>query len=197
MKNLSLLIIFLICTSFINGEGTIDEPARSNDPFLGEITMFAGNFAPRGWAFCNGQLLAISQYPALFSILGTTYGGDGRTSFALPDLRGRVPVHSGEGPGLSPVRLGQKFGTESTTLTQYNMPSHNHQSSSSIFILDPNSEEEYQPGSTSILAAGNTGNGAIKNQVSPAGGNQPINNYQPSQGINYIIALSGTFPSRS
>ncbi|MFY1113097.1 MAG: tail fiber protein, partial [Methanosarcinaceae archaeon] len=101
-------------------------PSRSSEPFIGEIRMFAGNFAPRGWAFCDGQLLPISQNTALFSILGTTYGGDGRTTFGLPDLRGRVPVHAGSGPGLSTVRLGDTGGAETVTLSQAQMPSHNH-----------------------------------------------------------------------
>ena len=96
------------------------------EPFIGEITMFAGTFAPRGWAFCNGQRLPIAQNSALFSILGTTYGGDGRTDFALPDLRGRAPVHVGTGPGLSPNSLGQPKGVETVTLTVNEMPSHNH-----------------------------------------------------------------------
>ena len=95
-------------------------------PFIGQITLFAGNFAPRGWAFCNGQLLSIAQNTALFSILGTTYGGNGQTTFALPDLRGRVPVHAGQGPGLSNYDLGQQGGAESVTLTTAQMPAHTH-----------------------------------------------------------------------
>lgn len=102
-----------------------------DNPTIGEITMFAGNFAPRQWAFCDGQLLAISTYQALFSIIGTTYGGDGRTTFALPDLRGRAPIHSGNGstgPGLSPRPLGQRSGQETVTLTTLEIPSHTHYS---------------------------------------------------------------------
>jgi len=99
------------------------------DPFIGEIIMFAGNFAPRGWAFCDGQLLPISQNSALFSILGTTYGGDGRTTFALPDLRGRVPIHAGSGPGLSYRNLGAKEGQEEMSLTVSQIPSHTHSNS--------------------------------------------------------------------
>jgi microcystin-dependent protein len=95
------------------------------NPFIGLICMFGGNFAPRGWAFCDGQLLSIAQNTALFSILGTTYGGDGRTTFALPDLRGRVAMHPGNGPGLSPKSLGQRGGTETNTLNQLQLPSHN------------------------------------------------------------------------
>ena len=101
------------------------------EPFIGQIEMFAGNFAPRGWAFCNGQLIAISQNSALFSILGTTYGGDGRTTFGLPDLRGRAPIHTGgawdTGPGLSTYRLGQRSGLEENYLNVLHLPSHNHQ----------------------------------------------------------------------
>ncbi len=97
-----------------------------SEPFVGEIRMFAGNFAPRGWAFCDGQLLAVSQNDALFSLLATVYGGDGRTTFGLPDLRGRIPIHAGTGPGLSPRRLGAKFGTEEETLTVNQLPSHSH-----------------------------------------------------------------------
>ena len=102
-------------------------PSRSGiEPFIGEIAMFGGNFAPRGWAYCNGQLLAISNNDALFSLLGTIYGGDGRTTFALPDLRGRVPMHWGNGPGLSDYRIGQKSGSETTTLNVLQLPAHNH-----------------------------------------------------------------------
>src|SRR5262245_26202423 len=97
-----------------------------SDPFIAEIKMFGGNFAPLGWATCDGQLLPISQYTALFSLLGTTYGGDGVTNFALPDLRGRVPMHPGQGPGLSPRTLGEKAGTETVTLTTAQLPAHNH-----------------------------------------------------------------------
>jgi microcystin-dependent protein len=101
-------------------------PSRNQEPFIGEIRMFGGTFAPRGWALCDGQLLSISTYTSLFSILGTTYGGDGRTTFALPDLRGRAPIHAGTGPGLSPKTLGQKGGTQTETLSIVQMPSHNH-----------------------------------------------------------------------
>src|SRR5438270_2669849 len=97
-----------------------------SEPFLGEIRMFGGNFAPRGWSLCNGQLLPIAQNTALFSLLGTTYGGNGQTTFALPDLRGRVPLHWGQGPGLSNYDLGEQTGTESVTLLSTQMPAHSH-----------------------------------------------------------------------
>lgn len=180
------------------------------DPFIGQIIMFGGNFAPRNWAFCNGQLLAISQNTALFSILGTIYGGDGRTTFALPDLRGRAPVHSGNGssgPGLSSRPLGSRGGSETNTLTTANMPSHNH---------NPQLRAESAPGSTgnptnNLLGVVVTGadvyappvpaaevnmssDGIVSNNV---GGNQAINNMMPYQAVNYIIALFGIFPSRS
>ena len=137
----------------------------SADPFIGEVILFAGNFAPRGWAFCDGRLLPIAQYSALFSILGTTYGGDGRTTFGLPDLRGRVPVGAGNGPGLTPRRSGQKFGVESITLRQ----------------------------GTAKTNRG-SGRGQI-DVVSTAQGQ--FNVLQPSLGMYYIIALEGTYPSRS
>lgn len=182
------------------------------DPFLGQITIFAGNFAPRGWALCDGQLLPISQYSALFSILGTTYGGDGRTTFALPDLRGRAPIHAGTGPGLSTRQLGSRSGQETHTLTILEMPSHNHLASSvsKLHGLNTNGDDDIlAPGAS--LASGaeiyNTStppNTELNSQsVSTAttvlnqGGNQAHNNMQPYLAINYIIALVGVFPSRN
>ena len=126
------------------------------EPFVGEIRMFAGNFAPRGFAFCDGQLLAISQNDALFALLGTTYGGDGRTTFALPDLRGRVPVHAGSGPGLTRRTLGQRAGSEQETLTLSQIPAHNH----NMRALD-------KPGGK---ATGENAAGAIVQKTDPPGG---------------------------
>lgn len=172
------------------------------DPFIGEIKLFAGNFAPRGWAFCEGQLLPISQNTALFSILGTTYGGDGRTTFALPDLRGRVSIHPGHGPGLSNYFLGAKGGQEHVTLMINQMPSHNHE-------VRASSQGGNSP-SPGNAVLGNTGGfdaEYVHNQppdlimnpsmVTNAGGNQPHENRQPYLAVNYIIALQGIFPSRS
>lgn len=169
------------------------------EPLLGSIILFGGNFAPRGWAFCDGQLLPIAQNSALFSILGTTYGGDGKTTFALPDLRGRVAMQPGQGPGLSSYQLGQKGGAESVTLTVNNMPSHSH-------VLNANSD----PGNTespqdNLLAAVTTSNyskdaaNATMNPASIAntGGSQSFGIVQPYQCVNFIIALVGVFPSRS
>lgn len=165
----SLLTLFLVSVSTpaaldsnnISAKQEINTENVSSDPFIGEVIMFAGTFAPRGWAFCDGQILAINQHQALFSLLGTTYGGDGRTSFALPDLRGRVAIHKGDGPGLSSYRLGQKGGTETVSFAKKPMsPGKNR----SINIVNAESR---------------------------------TSNMQPFTTINYIIALQGTFPSRS
>lgn len=175
----------------------------SMDPFIGEVTLFAGNFAPRGWSLCNGQLLAISQNTALFSILGTTYGGDGRTTFALPDLRGRSIVRAGRGPGLSDIRLGQKGGQENVTLTTMNLPSHTHSALSQIpgFQVDSEIEgEEFTKGNNSFLSVGNSSNTTLnsaKIQINNTGGQQSFYNRNPFLSMKYIIALQGVFPSRS
>jgi microcystin-dependent protein len=166
------------------------------DPLLAQIIMFGGNFAPRGWAFCDGQLMDIASNTALFSILGTTYGGDGRTTFALPDLRGRFPMHPGTGPGLSTRRLGEKQGTQTNTLNVNNMPSHNHTTvAASNLEGDQTSPVGNNPAVSDDRnyvndpsAPGNTGNN---------GGNQPFNNMPPYLGLNFIIALQGLYPSRS
>ncbi|TYA78564.1 phage tail protein [Seonamhaeicola marinus] len=167
----------------------------SQEAFIGEVRLFAGNFAPRGWAFCDGQLLSISSNTALFSILGTMYGGDGRTTFALPDLRGRVAVGVGQGPGLSRRMQGQKFGSETNTLTSLNLPSHNH----SVNVKG-NSSSKNVPSSSIIPIQGSSSGsyskaGAVKSNNT--GANQAVNNVQPSLGIRYIICLQGIFPSRS
>ena len=169
------------------------------EPFLAQIIMFGGNFAPRGWAFCDGQLLPISQYSALFSLLGTTYGGDGRTTFALPDLRGRVPMHAGFGPGLTPRTLGQKSGTETNTLNVTQLPSHNH----SVSLPAKEEANAEVPTNNFVAGAGFDGFGTTSDTTmgdlpqNNVGGNQPVNNVQPYQTVNFIIALQGIFPSRS
>ena len=174
--------------------------AMVSDPLLGSIMLFAGNFAPRGWAFCDGQLLPISSYTALFSILGTTYGGDGRTTFALPDLRGAVPMGARQGPGLTNRQLGSRTGTETTTLTVNNLPSHNHglvgsSSPGSSSSPDGNVPAVNRDG---ILHYGSEPNANMNTAgISNTGGNQPANNMQPSLALNYCIALQGIFPSRS
>ncbi|NVK82815.1 MAG: phage tail protein [Cytophagia bacterium] len=160
------------------------------EPLLGEVIMFAGTFAPRGWAFCNGQLLPISQNQALFSILGTTYGGDGRTTFALPDLRGRVPLHPGSGPGLSTYRLGQKGGLETITLTTEQVPSHGH----GVNIAEIDTKESGgEPNAIGVLNSSERSSTTLVSEINP----QPIDIRQPYQAINYIIAIQGVFPSRN
>ncbi|MCP8690153.1 phage tail protein [Marinobacterium sedimentorum] len=187
-----------------------------SEPFIGEIRLVGFNFAPRGWAFCQGQLLPISQNNALFALLGTQYGGDGRTTFALPDLRGRSPVGIEQGPGLSNITIGEQGGTESVTLTQVNMPSHSHTAEASIAIPanSTSSDTTAAPATNTVLGpASNSGRpGALYSTetpnttlepfnnlvtVQPAGGSQPVQTRNPFLGSNFIIALEGLFPSRS
>jgi microcystin-dependent protein len=169
------------------------------EPFIGQIMLFAGNFAPKGWAFCNGQLLSISQNSAVFALLGTTYGGDGVTTFALPDLRGRVPLHFGSGPGLTPRDLGESSGSESITLLQTQIPAHNH-------VLNAiNNPADVSVPTSNILATATTYSDRSAsadttlsaNSIGSTGGGQPHDNMQPYLGLNFVIALEGIFPSRS
>jgi len=171
-----------------------------SEPFIAEIRIFAGNFAPRSWAFCNGQLLPISQNTALFSLIGTTYGGDGRTTTALPDLQGRAPMHPGRGPGLTDRRLGERSGSRDVTLSEAQMPNHTHPLRAAA---DP--AEDPGPGGNSFArAVGATAYGSAgslvqmdADAISSAGGSVSHNNRQPYLGINFIIALQGLYPSRS
>lgn len=175
-----------------------------SEPFIGEIRMFAGNFAPRGWAFCNGQLLSIAQNSALFSILGTTYGGNGQTTFALPNLQGRVPMHWGAGPGLTPRTLGETSGTEHVTLLASQMPAHTHALAANSGQGDTFSPE----GAVSAVGVDasqqplhiystSTNTTMAPQSIAIAGGSQPHDNMQPFQCVSFIIALEGIFPSRS
>jgi microcystin-dependent protein len=165
-------------------------------PYIAQITLFAGNFAPRGWAFCDGQIMAISQNTALFSLLGTTYGGDGRTTFALPDLRGRAPVHAGSsgGPGLTPRLLGEQGGEEAHTLTQNEMPSHAHGGHASSSDQTTNRPSGAYPARGGVYASSQNATTGPGEQI---GGGQPHANMQPYLGLNYIIAVEGIFPSRN
>lgn len=169
-----------------------------SDPFIGQIIMFGGNFAPRGWAFCDGQLLQIATNSALFSILGTTYGGDGRTNFGLPDLRGRVPIHNGAGVGLDSYRLGQKGGSEEVTLATAQLPSHSHD----LQVADqlPNTNEAGSGLLTKQQSRFYSDSGAastMPDAISATGGAQAVDLRQPYLAVNYIIALVGVFPPRS
>ena len=179
------------------------------DPTLAEIRLFAGNFAPLGWAICNGDLLSIAQNTALFSLIGTTYGGDGQTTFALPDLRGRIPVSAGQGPGLSNYELGEVTGTESYTILTTQMPAHNHlvlcsgtdgsgtsnSPSGEYPAAGPVDRTSGQPVNTRFASTANAQMNASSVQI--AGGSQPVDNIMPTLGLNYIIAVEGIYPSRN
>ncbi len=174
-----------------------------SEPFLAEIRIFAGNFAPRGWAFCDGQLLPVSQNTALFSLIGTTYGGDGRTTTALPNLQGRAPMHPGRGPGLTARRLGARVGSETVDLTEAQIPSHSHTlrafrgpgapggptNQSSLARSAPGTA--YQQDTTNNLVD------LAAEKLSTSGGGQAHDTMQPYLTLNFIIAITGTYPSRS
>ena len=173
---------------------------KAQEPIIGEIRMFAGNFAPKGWAFCQGQILPIAQNTALFSLLGTTYGGNGTTTFALPDLRGRVPVGFGQGPGLSNRVIGEQFGSELVTLNINQMPSHYHTVNAVTTEGNQNLPTNSLPANTktldkeySTVAPNTTMNPTM---IGVSGGSQPFGVMQPSLGMNYIICVNGIYPSR-
>jgi microcystin-dependent protein len=176
-----------------------------SDPFVAEIRIFAGNFAPTGWALCNGQLLPISQNTALFSLIGTYYGGDGKSTFALPDLQGRTPVQVGQGPGLSLYDQGQAGGINAVTLLASELPPHNHVLNAKLAAADtasPTGASWARPqyGRQGINAYSTIpGNPAVMHPaaIAPAGGGLPHNNLQPYLVLNFIIALQGIFPPRS
>lgn len=178
----------------------------ASQPYLGAIFMFAGNFAPSGYQLCQGQLLSISQYTALFSILGTTYGGNGTTNFALPDLRGRAPIGQGTGNGLTPVTLGEAAGVQNVTIQLNNMPAHNH-----LINVSTASGSQASPKNNFSAPAIDSQGGAVAGYnssatagatmatgaVSMAGSSVPVSVQNPFLGINYIIAMVGIFPSRN
>jgi microcystin-dependent protein len=192
MKKATFIITFML----LGAIGSMN----AQDAFLAEVRMFAGNFAPRGWAKCEGQLVQISQNTALFSLLGTIYGGDGRSTFALPDLRGRVPVGVGNGSGLPTVSQGARFGNATTTLNSTNLPQHTHQaygvtevgsSSDPSGNLPANTkvfDNEYGTGTLTPMNAG---------MIDNTGSSQSFENRPPSLGMIYIICVSGIYPSRT
>src|ERR1700739_1380711 len=159
-----------------------------SDQFVAEIRIFTGNFAPKGWAFCDGQLLPISQNTALFSLLGTTYGGDGRSNFALPNLQGCAPMMPGQGPGLSLHDLGEVGGSATVTLLESEMPAHTHDPPQAFAGRGANAHTPRSQMTSGVMNLG---------AVSTAGGGQPHNNMMPSLGLTFIIALQGIFPPRS
>jgi microcystin-dependent protein len=174
-----------------------------SNPFVAEIRIFPFNFAPKGWAFCDGQILPISQNTALFSLLGTTYGGDGKSNFALPNMQGNAPMHPSQGPGLSLHDLGETGGSETVTLLQSEMPAHSH------FLRAHNLDQaDHQiPGPSTTLAQSANGNAYLSGNpaplmlagqaLSPVGGDLPHNNMQPFLTLNFNIALQGVYPPRT
>jgi microcystin-dependent protein len=179
-----------------------------SQPYVGEIRMFGGNFAPAGWMLCQGQLLAISQNATLFNLIGTTYGGDGVNTFALPDLRGRAPIHQGQSPGTSSYTIGQNGGVETVTLTTNQLPSHTHS-----IVADSNNATTGDPTNAYYASSSPTDAftvpGSAANPAAPMlktfnaavlpsqGGSQPHDNMQPFLIVNYIISLFGVFPSQN
>lgn len=172
-------------------------------PYVGEIRLFGGTFAPLGWMFCDGALLPISEYDTLFNLIGTTYGGDGQSTFALPDLRGRVPMHQGKGPGLTQRVLGEKSGTETVTLVSSQLPIHTHaataNSGAGNSASPGNNVWAANSNTTALQFTASTASPASMNPaaISPVGGNQPHENRMPFVAVNYIISLFGIYPSQS
>jgi microcystin-dependent protein len=176
-----------------------------SEPFIGEIRMFGGNFAPKDWAFCNGQVLAISSNTALFSILGTMYGGNGTTTFGLPNLQGAAPLHAGQGPGLTPRAIGEPGGVAQVTLVTPELPSHTH-----AVMADPAAEAKQASPVAHVAGVAGELRAAAKiysditsglqpmnaQVLAPAGGNQPHNNMPPYLAVSFIISLRGLFPPR-
>ena len=172
------------------------------DPFVAEIRIFPFNFAPKGWAFCDGQLLPLSQNTALFSLLGTTYGGDGKSNFALPDLQGRAPMHPGQGPGLSLHDLGETGGSETVTLLESEMPAHSHAvlaaaSPGNLNAPGPDRGIARSQGGSAYIADTSGLVTMAPQALAPAGGSLPHNNLMPYLTSNFCIALQGVFPPRS
>ena len=192
MKKYISILILILCSNF---------KLYSQEQYLGEIRMFAGNFPPKGWALCNGQILPINQNQALFSLLGTTYGGNGQSNFALPDFRGKVPVHFGQGPGLSDYSLGQTGGSETATISISQMPTHSHQVTAVTVEGNQNSPAGNLPANTKNLdkeystsAPDTMMNAAM---IGYTGGGQAFSIKAPTNTVTFIIAITGIFPSRN
>jgi microcystin-dependent protein len=173
-----------------------------SDPYIGEIRMFAGNYAPQGWALCNGTLQSISENEALFALIGTTYGGDGQSTFALPDMRGRLPLHQGTGPGLTARVMGQAFGSEMVTLAATQMPSHTHtlvaSSADATASVPTGAIPAGQPNDTMYLSSPTASPSSMSaSALQPDGGSQPHDNTMPFLCVNFIISLFGIFPQQN
>ena len=170
------------------------------DPFVAEIRIFPFNFAPKGWAFCDGQIMPISQNTALFSLLGTTYGGDGKSTFALPNMQGNAPMHPGQGPGLSLHDLGETGGSDTVSLLESEIPSHSHNliaSAADGIAGQPTSRLWAQGVGVQVWSVGTATTPMADNALAPAGGDQPHNNMQPYLTLNFCIALQGVYPPRT
>ncbi|HXA16536.1 MAG TPA: tail fiber protein [Thermoanaerobaculia bacterium] len=173
------------------------------DPFVAEIRIFPFNFAPKGWAFCDGQILPLSQNTALFSLLGTTYGGDGKSNFALPDMQGNAPMHPGQGPGLSLHDLGETGGSETVTLLESEMPGHSHTTMAFAAVgnrTTPAANAISRVTGSTPFVAGSPTPALVPmsdSSIAPAGGDQPHNNMQPYLTLNFCIALQGVYPPRT
>jgi microcystin-dependent protein len=220
MKLLNSVRTLTCSVALLAGMG-VSQPVFASEPFLGQIQMVGFNFAPRGWATCDGQLLPISQNTALFSLLGTTYGGDGRTTFALPDLRGRVAVHPGHGPGLSSYSWGQKGGVESVTLSASQMPSHTHTATTTVSSISATlhgtngSGDSATPEASSIASKSRTNiyssdapdvdlhadsisvEATVDTTLANTGGSQSHENRMPYLAVYHVIAMVGVYPSRN
>ncbi len=201
MKSIKRITIVCSMLLLLLGAGlTATTPANAAEPFIAQVKAFGFNFAPRGWAPCDGQLLPIAQNTALFSLIGTTYGGDGRTTTGLPNLQGRFVMHQGRGPGLTDRRLGQTGGVESVTLSQAQIPSHSH-----TLRANQNLGDTDTPGGNSLAAHGRNSQYSTSapdvsmnsNAITETGGSGAHSNMPPYQVLNYCIALEGMFPSRS
>jgi microcystin-dependent protein len=174
------------------------------DPFVAEIRIFPFNFPPKGWAFCDGQLMALSQNTALFSLLGTTYGGDGKSNFALPNMQGNAPMHPGQGPGLSLHDLGETGGSETESLLESEIPNHSHSMMAINLVADQAAPDPTRGVARSVnvtaYVAGSTNPPLVpmnSMMIAPAGGNQPHNNLMPYLTLNFCIALQGVYPPRT
>lgn len=195
MKKIKILLLSIII--YLSSIFT-SNVVFANEPYLGEMAYFSGNFAPRGWALCDGQLLPISQNQALFSLLGTTYGGDGRTNFALPDMRGRALVHAGSGPGLSTRPQGSMFGNEMVSMSVAQMPSHGHTfNSTSDSTISATADGKSLAGVKMYKENITPDKPLHSKTIGDSGGNQPISTIQPTLAINCIIAMQGIFPPRN
>lgn len=188
-----LLGAIIVTSSLIYSHNTF-----ADEPYLGEMAYFAGNFAPRGWAKCDGQILSINNNQSLYSLLGTTYGGDGRTTFALPDMRGRALIHAGQGAGLTNRPQGQKLGSETETMSLSQMPNHNHTLNGTSSAADNDTATGESLAAAKIYKTGATVNQTLHDAtIGNTGNGQSINTVQPTLALTCIIAIQGIFPSRN